>query len=72
MLGRRTDGRAVGRTGLTARVLAVIRSLAGMPDYQAYLTHLQCCHPERPLPTERQFYDEFTQARYGDGPNRCC
>jgi uncharacterized short protein YbdD (DUF466 family) len=24
------------------------------------------------VPTQRQFYDEFTRSRYGDGPTRCC
>lgn len=52
--------------------LAVMRKIAGMPDYPAYLEHLHKCHPERPVPTEREFYDQFVQSRYGDGPTRCC
>jgi len=43
-----------------------------MPDYGAHVEHLRRCHPGQPVPTERQFYDEFTRARYGDGPTRCC
>jgi uncharacterized short protein YbdD (DUF466 family) len=43
-----------------------------MPDYAAHLEHLRRCHPEQLIPTERQFYDDFVQARYGDGPTRCC
>jgi uncharacterized short protein YbdD (DUF466 family) len=43
-----------------------------MPDYAAHLEHLRRCHPERPVPTEREFYEAFVQARYADGPTRCC
>ncbi|HVD33332.1 MAG TPA: YbdD/YjiX family protein [Gemmatimonadales bacterium] len=71
MLGRRTGGRADGRS-VTRRVLSGIRRIAGMPDYGAHLEHLRRSHPERPIPTEREFYEEFVRNRYGDGPTRCC
>jgi uncharacterized short protein YbdD (DUF466 family) len=43
-----------------------------MPDYRAYVEHLRACHPDRPVPSEREFYDEYVRTRYGDGPTRCC
>jgi uncharacterized short protein YbdD (DUF466 family) len=43
-----------------------------MPDYQAYLAHLRAEHPERPLPTERQYFEEYLKGRYESGPTRCC
>jgi uncharacterized short protein YbdD (DUF466 family) len=43
-----------------------------MPDYAAYCEHLRAHHPDRSLPTEREFFDQFVRARYGDGPTRCC
>jgi uncharacterized short protein YbdD (DUF466 family) len=52
--------------------LTFLRQIAGMPDYRAHIEHLRRCHPERPLPSERQFYEEFTRSRYADGPTRCC
>ena len=55
-----------------AAVLRVIRRVAGMPDYAAYLEHLRRCHPEHPVPTEREFYDSYVRSRYEDGPTRCC
>jgi uncharacterized short protein YbdD (DUF466 family) len=55
-----------------AKLLVALRKIAGMPDYAAHLEHLRRCHPEHLIPTERQFYDEFVTARYGDGPTRCC
>ena len=52
--------------------LRALRRIAGMPDYQAYVTHLQRCHPEHAIPTEREFYDDFIRTRYEAGPTRCC
>lgn len=70
MWDRRTGGRAVGRT--VARVGSLVRRIAGMPDYEAYVEHLRRCHPERALPTEREYFEQYVAARYGDGPTRCC
>lgn len=64
MPGRRTD--------FLGKLIGVLRTIAGMPDYTAYTEHLRRCHPQLPIPTERQFYDDFIRARYGDGPTRCC
>jgi len=52
--------------------LRTLRRVAGMPDYPAYLEHLRRCHPDRPVPTEREFFTLYTQSRYGAGPTRCC
>lgn len=60
------------RAGAIARVAAAIRRIAGMPDYAAHVAHLRQHHPNAPVPTERQFYDDFLCARYADGPTRCC
>jgi uncharacterized short protein YbdD (DUF466 family) len=53
-------------------ILRALRRIAGMPDYGAYIEHLRSAHPERPVPTEREFYDEFVRLRYGGGTSRCC
>ena len=55
-----------------ANLFATLRKIAGMPDYAAHLEHLGRCHPDQPIPTERQFYEEFLRTRYADGPTRCC
>jgi uncharacterized short protein YbdD (DUF466 family) len=52
--------------------LTVLRRIAGMPDYQRHLEHLQRCHRDCPVPTEKEYYEEFLAARYQDGPTRCC
>jgi uncharacterized short protein YbdD (DUF466 family) len=74
MLGRWTGGQADGRTDVTliAKFLGTLRRVAGMPDYAAHLEHLRQCHLGEPIPTERQFYEEFLRTRYTDGPTRCC
>jgi uncharacterized short protein YbdD (DUF466 family) len=53
-------------------MLSVIRRISGMPDYAAHVDHLRRCHPGQPIPTEREFYEEFLRTRYTDGPTRCC
>jgi uncharacterized short protein YbdD (DUF466 family) len=60
------------RKGAMSRVARALRQIAGMPDYVAHLEHLRRCHPERAVPTEREFYEEYLRARYADGPTRCC
>jgi uncharacterized short protein YbdD (DUF466 family) len=62
--------RGTGQRG--SRIFALLRQIAGMPDYTSYVEHLRRCHPQRPVPTERQFYEDFIRVRYGDGPTRCC
>ena len=52
-------------------LLADLKRLLGMPDYQRHVAHLRARHPERTVPSEREFYDEFLRARY-DGVSRCC
>ena len=69
--GQQGSGAASVRAVLR-RALSAVRRIAGMPDYRAHVEHLRRHHPDRPVPTERQFYDEFTRSRYGDGPTRCC
>lgn len=58
--------------GWATRILRTVRQCAGMPDYEVHIEHLRRCHPERPIPSERQYYEEYLQARYSDGPTRCC
>ena len=70
MWARRSGGRAVRRT--VAWAGEVLRRIAGMPDYGAYVEHLRRCHPERAVPTEREYFEQYVAARYGDGPTRCC
>jgi uncharacterized short protein YbdD (DUF466 family) len=53
-------------------ISTILRKIAGMPDYDAHVEHLRRCHPQLPIPSERQFFEDFVRARYGDGCTRCC
>ena len=53
-------------------LLAHLKRVFGMPDYSAYLAHHRVHHPDCPIPTEREFYDQYVRVRYGDGASRCC
>ncbi len=68
----RGGARRTGWGHTVAALLGAVRRVAGMPDYAAHLEHLRRCHPERRVPTEREFYEEYVRARYADGPTRCC
>jgi uncharacterized short protein YbdD (DUF466 family) len=57
---------------LSDKLLGALRTIAGMPDYAAHLEHLSRSHPGSPIPTQREFYEEFVRNRYQDGPTRCC
>jgi len=54
------------------RGLQVVRRMAGMPDYAAFVEHRREHHPQEAVPTEREFYAEYVTARYADSPTRCC
>jgi uncharacterized short protein YbdD (DUF466 family) len=54
------------------RALQVVRRVAGMPDYAAHVEHLRRCHPDRVVPSAREYYEEFLRARYEGGATRCC
>ena len=53
-------------------LMDTLKRIAGMPDYERYVTHLRECHPDRPVPSEREYYDEFVKGKYGAGASRCC
>ena len=58
-------GRYLGQT---------MRLMVGLPDYSAYLEHMERTHPELPAMTYEEFFRERQEARYGaDGKmGRCC
>ncbi|UZK67983.1 YbdD/YjiX family protein [Sphingomonas sp. M1-B02] len=49
------------------------RLMVGVPSYQAYRRHMADRHPDRIPISERTFFEERQQARYGGrGGGRCC
>ena len=56
----------------TETLVAAMRRILGMPDDAAYCAHLRQAHPGAPLPTEREYFDDYLKSRYEGGPTRCC
>ncbi len=48
------------------------RRIIGIPDYDTYVAHLREHHPERPVPSYEEFFNERLEARYKGGGGRCC
>ena len=71
MLGR-PEAAGLRSRAVLQRLASVLRAVSGMPDYRAYVEHLHQCHPERGVPSQREYYLEYLRTRYGDGPTRCC
>ncbi len=61
-----------GAVNSVRQIGSLLRRIAGMPDYAVHVEHLRRSHPDRLIPTEREFYEEFIRSRYEDGPTRCC
>ena len=49
-----------------------LRLMVGVPDYGAYLRHMQATHPEQAPMSYEAFFRERQQARYGSRTGRCC
>jgi uncharacterized short protein YbdD (DUF466 family) len=73
---RRAEGQTGRRAGFDfgslRPLVAALRRIVGMPDYQSYLEHLRRKHPECTVPSEREYFDQYVAARYSGGPTRCC
>jgi uncharacterized short protein YbdD (DUF466 family) len=80
--GERADRRTIETVGPSRRrtdlprlirtLIQALRRIAGMPDYQAYVRHLQLHHPGRPIPTPRDYFEWFLQSKGGGTAGRCC
>jgi len=49
-----------------------LRLMVGMPDYDAYLNHMERTHPEQAPMSYEAFFQERLQARYGSRTGKCC
>ena len=55
-----------------SRMLTVLRQVSGMPDYRRYLAHMAERHAGCAVLTEKEFYEQYVNIRYGNGASRCC
>ncbi|WP_051498985.1 YbdD/YjiX family protein [Nocardia sp. BMG51109] len=54
---------------------AVIRymdAIVGGQDYARFVEHLRRNHPDRPIPSEREYWRERHDAAARNPANRCC
>jgi uncharacterized short protein YbdD (DUF466 family) len=57
---------------LLRRLRSALKQITGMPDYTRYLEHAREYHPDCPLLSEREYYDQYIESRYQGGGSRCC
>jgi uncharacterized short protein YbdD (DUF466 family) len=55
-----------------ARGAAVLRAIAGVPDYGRYLAHMRFAHPGDRAMTETEFNVARLGDRYNRAGSRCC
>jgi uncharacterized short protein YbdD (DUF466 family) len=63
---------ALEHASIFARIIHTIRTIAGVPDYEAYLAHVAAHHLDCAPLSESQFHEERLEARYSRPGNRCC
>lgn len=50
-----------------------MRMMVGLPDYDAYLDHMERVHPDKPVMTYEEFFRDRMEARYeGKGKTGTC
>lgn len=45
--------------------------LVGMPSYDKYLEHMRLNHPEEIPKTQREFFKDAMERKYGAGRTKC-
>lgn len=46
--------------------------LVGMPSYDKYLEHMKIHHPDKIPKSQKDFFKEALEAKYGAGRAKCC
>jgi len=54
------------------RVLRVIRSIIGAPDYERYVAHMESHHPGCAVMPRDEFMRQRLESRYSRPGSRCC
>jgi uncharacterized short protein YbdD (DUF466 family) len=52
-------------------ILYIGKGISNLPDYQAYVKHLEKNHPEQKPPTEKEFFADLLENKYGANAKRC-
>ena len=54
------------------RVLDVVRTVIGAPDYDRYVEHMRAHHPECSVVSRNDFMQQRLESRYSRPGSRCC
>jgi uncharacterized short protein YbdD (DUF466 family) len=54
------------------RVLDVVRTVIGAPDYNRYVEHMHAHHPECSVASRDEFMQQRLESRYSRPGSRCC
>ena len=57
---------------MATRLGQSLRLMVGMPEYNAYVTHMRNKHPDKPLMSYHEFFKERQAARFSAKVGRCC
>jgi uncharacterized short protein YbdD (DUF466 family) len=57
---------------MLATILAKLRTIIGVPDYDRYVEHCRVHHPERTPMTRDEFVTERMERKYSTPGTRCC
>lgn len=52
-------------------VFYIGKGISNLPDYEAYVKHLKEKHPNQTPPTEKEFFVELLENKYGANAKRC-
>jgi uncharacterized short protein YbdD (DUF466 family) len=54
------------------KAVQTARLAIGVPDYEVYVAHMRMKHPQTPVMSYTEFFNERQQKRYGNGRTGCC
>jgi uncharacterized short protein YbdD (DUF466 family) len=66
------EHRAPALLAKVRRVLSVVRTIIGAPDYDRYLQHMRDHHPECQVASRDAFMQQRLESRYSRPGSRCC
>lgn len=67
------EAAAAGGLRLRLRGLcSACRQVFGIPDYERYVAHWAQRHPGTPVLTQREFFAQAIDRKYGKSGPRCC
>ncbi len=63
----------IGKLAQAGRYLGQsMRLMVGLPEYDAYVEHMERTHPEQPRMSYEEFFRERQRARYCEGKRGGC